>query len=61
MKKALVVLAALGLFASPMMVSQADAAPVKTKHHTVAKHHNKQTKNHLTKRASRRHSHKATV
>jgi hypothetical protein len=58
MKKVLLVLALLGFAFSPLMVSQADAAPLK--HHGLAvKHHRKMVvKKHAARRLSRRH-HKA--
>jgi hypothetical protein len=58
MKRALVILAVLGLAFSPLMVSQATAAPVKTH---VAKHHKKHVKKHASKRLARKHKRKTAA
>jgi len=52
MKRALILLTILGLVASPLMVSQAEAAPVK--HHAV-KHQKKHLKKKVAKRQARKH------
>lgn len=53
MKRIAFVLTLLALVFSPLMVSQADAAPVK--HHAAAKHHRKLVKKHATKRLAKHH------
>jgi hypothetical protein len=52
MKRALILLTVLGLALSPLMASQAQAAP--TKHHAV-KHQKKHLKKKLAKRQARKH------
>lgn len=61
MKRALVILAALGLLMSPLIVSQANAAPAKAKHHTVVKHHKKLLKKRARRHLARKQSRKAAV
>jgi hypothetical protein len=51
MKKALLLLTVLGIAVSPLMVSQAQAAPVTH----VGKHHKKHVKKHAAKNHARRH------
>lgn len=55
MKRVLLVLAVLGLAFSPLVVSQAQAAPAKQHHHRVVKHHKKVVKKHAARRAVRKH------
>ncbi|HXS68030.1 MAG TPA: hypothetical protein VN761_04250 [Candidatus Polarisedimenticolia bacterium] len=55
MKRALILLALLGLAFSPLMVSQAQAAPAKQHHRRVVRHHKKVVKKHAAKRAVRKH------
>ncbi|HWD92947.1 MAG TPA: hypothetical protein VG938_11440 [Verrucomicrobiae bacterium] len=57
MKTTLLLLTVLGLAASPLMISQAQAAP--TTH--VAKQHKKHLKKHTVKHHVRKHHRKATA
>ena len=57
MKKALLLLTVLGIATSPLMVSQAQAAP--TTH--AAQHQKKHLKKHAAKRHAARHSHKTAA
>jgi Ni/Co efflux regulator RcnB len=60
MKRIFLTLALLAVMLSPMMVSQANAAPVK--HHRLVKHHRKLVKKHSAKRlAARKHHRKANA
>lgn len=56
MKRIVLILALLALALSPMMVSQANAAPAK--HHRLVKHHRKLVKKRAT---VRKHHHKANA
>ena len=59
MKKALLILTLLALAFSPVMVSQANAAPAR--HGMKARHHAKTLKKHSTKRLSRKHLRKTAL
>jgi hypothetical protein len=58
MKRAFILLAVLAVFLSPLMISQAQAAPTKQQHRVV-KHHKKVVKKHAARRNVRKH--KVTV
>ncbi|HEX4264296.1 MAG TPA: hypothetical protein VH597_08150 [Verrucomicrobiae bacterium] len=57
MKKALLLLTVLGIAVSPLMVSQAEAAPVTQ----VAKHHKKHLKKHAAKHHLRKQHRKTAA
>lgn len=60
MKRIALILALLAFALSPLMVSQANAAPVKH-HHRMVKHHRKLVKKRAVKRLGRRSHHKANA
>jgi len=59
MKRTLLILMILGLAVSPLMVSKAEATPVK--HGLTVKHHKNLVKKHALKRLTRRGVHKKAV
>jgi hypothetical protein len=66
MKKVILILTLLALFVSPLMVSQAEAAPAKrtSKHAKLEKsqkHQKKQQKKHAAKRLAKKHGRKVTA
>jgi hypothetical protein len=58
MKRALILLTVLGLAFSPLMVSQAQAAPAK---HHAAKHEKKHLKKKAAKKLAKHQAHKRKV
>jgi hypothetical protein len=59
MKRALLLLTVLGLAFCPLLISQAQAAPVK--HHTAARQHKKHLQKKTARRITRRHHRKIAV
>jgi hypothetical protein len=59
MKKALLLLALIAFALSPLMVTQAEAAPVK--HRLAVRHHRKLVRKHPVKRLARHHRAKVAV
>lgn len=59
MKRTLLILTILGLAISPVVMSKAEAAPVK--HGLTVKHHKNLVKKHALKRLTRRGVHKKAV
>lgn len=55
MKKLLLVVALLALIVSPVLVPQAEAAPVRHHRHAVTRHHRKLLRKRSVKRSARWH------